>query len=136
MTRSTIESPNMEDEMNNTLAEIDDETKLREALAESQKRELEFSALLEASRTILEYRDFSQAARRIFDSCKNLIGATAGYVALLSEDGTENLVLFLDAGGVHAPLTPAFPCPSGDSGERLMAHPRRCMKTISRPARG
>ncbi|MDD5300126.1 MAG: ATP-binding protein [Gallionella sp.] len=97
--------------MNNTSAETDDETKLREALAESQKRELEFSALLEASRTILEYRDFSQAARRIFDSCKNLTGATAGYVALLNEAGDENLVLFLDAGGRTCMVDPSLPMP-------------------------
>jgi len=97
--------------MNNTLAETDGEAKLREALEESQRRELEFSALLEAPRTILEYRDFPHAARRIFDSCKKLTGATAGYVALLSKDGTENLVLFLDAGGCPCTVDPSLPMP-------------------------
>jgi len=101
----------MGDEMNDTSAESDSETQLKEALAESQRRELEFSALLEASRTILEYRDFSQAAKRIFDSCKKLTGATAGYVALLSEDGNENLVLFLDAGGCPCTVDPSLPMP-------------------------
>ena len=97
--------------MNDTSAETGSETKLKEALAQSQQRELEFSALLEASRTILEYRDFSQAARRIFDSCKNLTGATAGYVALLNEEGNENLVLFLDAGGRTCTVDPSLPMP-------------------------
>ena len=97
--------------MNDTSAETDNEAKLKETLAESQQRELEFSALLEASRTILEYRDFPQAARRIFDSCKNLTGATAGYVALLNEDGDENLVLFLDAGGRTCTVDPSLPMP-------------------------
>ncbi len=92
-------------------AATDNEAKLKEALAESQRRELEFSALLEASRTILEYRDFPQAARRIFDSCKNLTGATAGYVALLNADGDENLVLFLDAGGRTCTVDPSLPMP-------------------------
>lgn len=97
--------------MNDTMAETDSEAKLKEALAESQQRELEFSALLESSRTILEYRDFPQAARRIFDACKNLTGATAGYVALLNENGDENLVLFLDAGGRTCTVDPSLPMP-------------------------
>ncbi|MDO8464403.1 MAG: ATP-binding protein [Gallionella sp.] len=97
--------------MNDTSVATDSEAQLKEALAESQRRELEFSALLEASRTILEYRDFPQAARRIFDSCKNLTGATAGYVALLSDDGSENLVLFLDAGGRTCSVDPSLPMP-------------------------
>lgn len=92
-------------------SETDNEAKLKEALAQSQQRELEFSALLEASRTILEYRDFPQAARRIFDSCKSLTGATAGYVALLNENGDENLVLFLDAGGRVCTVDPSLPMP-------------------------
>ena len=97
--------------MNDVYAETESETRLRESLAESQRRELEFSALLEASRTILEYRDFSEAAKRIFDSCKKLTGATAGYVALLSKDGTENLVLFLDSGGLVCTVDPSLPMP-------------------------
>ncbi len=97
--------------MNTTSAVTDNEAKLKEALAQSQQRELEFSALLEASHTILEYRDFPQAARRIFDSCKNLTGATAGYVALLNENGDENLVLFLDAGGRTCTVDPDLPMP-------------------------
>ena len=97
--------------MNDTSAETGSEAQLKEALAQSQQRELEFLALLEASRTILEYRDFPQAARRIFDSCKMLTGATAGYVALLNEEGNENLVLFLDAGGRTCTVDPSLPMP-------------------------
>lgn len=97
--------------MNDASAETDNEAKLKEALAESQQRELEFSALLEASRTILEHRDFPQAARMIFDSCKNLTGATAGYVALLNEYGNENRVLFLDAGGRTCTVDSSLPMP-------------------------
>ncbi len=78
---------------------------------EEQQGRTEISSLLQASRAVLEIREFSDAARAIFDSCKNLIGATAGYVALLSEDGTENEVLFLDSGGLPCSVDPSLPMP-------------------------
>ncbi len=53
----------------------------------------ESSALLEASRAVLVHRDFEPAARGIFEACRNLIGAGAGYVGLLNEDGTRDNVL-------------------------------------------
>jgi PAS domain S-box-containing protein len=87
------------------------EATLRDALGEAQQRQAEITALLEGSRAVLEYRAFRDAARAIFDSCKNLIGATGGYVALLSEDGTENHVLFLDPGGRPCAVDPALPMP-------------------------
>lgn len=52
---------------------------------------------------------FEQAARGLFDACKAITGATAGYVALLSEDGKENEVLFLDAGGRDCTVDPHLP---------------------------
>ena len=87
------------------------EEALREALEEAHRRQVEVEALLEASRSILRHREFQDAARAIFDSCKQLIGASAGYVALLSEDGSENEVLFLDAGGLPCSVDPSLPMP-------------------------
>ncbi|MBI5966729.1 MAG: MEDS domain-containing protein [Deltaproteobacteria bacterium] len=87
------------------------EEALRYALEESKRRQAEISALLESSRAVLEYREFKDAARFIFDSCKNLIGATAGYIALLSKDGKENEVLFLDSGGLPCAVDPSLPMP-------------------------
>jgi len=78
---------------------------------ETQQRQAEASALLQAARSVLEYREFEDAARSIFDACKKLIGATAGYVALLSRDGTENEVLFLDSGGLPCDVDPSLPMP-------------------------
>ncbi len=66
------------------------------ALQESRRRQEEVAALLEGSKAVLEHHDFKEAARSIFNSCKQSTGATAGYVALLNKDGTENEVLFLD----------------------------------------
>ena len=66
-----------------------------EALEEPHREEgSESSALLEASRAVLVHRDFEPAARAIFDACKNLIGAGAGYVGLMNEDGTRDNILF------------------------------------------
>ena len=68
------------------------------SLGKSRLRESEIAALLKASSAVLQNKEFQGSARAIFDSCKELLGATAGYVALLSDDGKENEVLFLDSG--------------------------------------
>jgi len=54
----------------------------------SRQREANLSALLEGTRAVLEYHEFKESAQSIFNSCRNLTGATAGYIALLSKDGT------------------------------------------------
>jgi PAS domain S-box-containing protein len=84
---------------------------LMNTLEESQQRQSEVSALLEGSHAVLKYHDFSSAAQSIFSSCKKLIGATSGYVALLSKGGTENEVVFLDSGGLSCRVDPRLPMP-------------------------
>jgi PAS domain S-box-containing protein len=81
------------------------------ALNESQRREAEISALLKASKAVLQNREFPESARAIFDACKELTGAIAGYVALLSDNGKENIVLFLDSGGLPCTVDPSLPMP-------------------------
>ncbi|MGB3713321.1 MAG: PAS domain S-box protein [Candidatus Promineifilaceae bacterium] len=54
---------------------------------------------------------FESSAHAIFDSCKRLTGATAAYVALLTEDGKENDVVFLDTGEVSCSIDPTLPMP-------------------------
>jgi hypothetical protein len=87
------------------------EEELHTAFKESKQHQAEVLAMLEACRAVFEYRKFEDAARSIFDSCKNLIEASAGYVALLSEDGTENELLFLDSGGLPCTVDPSLPMP-------------------------
>lgn len=94
------------------------EAQLREAkesllaISEEKRRhEAELAALLKASRAILETQEFESSARQIFNSCKNLIGAESGYVALLSEDGSQNQLLFLDSGGLPCTVDPSLPMP-------------------------
>ena len=87
------------------------EQKLSSSLEEAQQRKSEISSLLKASRAVLQNKSFPDSARAIFDTCKDLIGATAGYVALLSEDKKENEVLFLDSGGLPCTVDPSLPMP-------------------------
>ena len=66
---------------------------------------------LKSSKAVLQNKEFPDSARAIFDAAKELIGATAGYVALLSDNGRENEVLFLDAGGRPCTVDPSLPMP-------------------------
>ena len=88
-----------------------DITERKEAEAKKEKALAETTALLEGLRGVLDYHQFEDCARVIFDGCKYLTGATAGYVALLSADGAENEVLFLDAGGHKCTVDPDLPMP-------------------------
>ncbi len=73
--------------------------------------EAKFDAVVRGARAILEKQSFAEAARAIFDRCCEMTGAVSGYVALLTEDGEENEVLFLDAGGLPCSVDPALPMP-------------------------
>lgn len=66
---------------------------------------------MKGARAILAHRRFADTARAIFDQCCQLTGATAGYVALLSDDGYENEVLFLEAGDLPCSVDPELPMP-------------------------
>jgi PAS domain S-box-containing protein len=87
------------------------EQELTISLEKSRRRESEISALLKASRAVLQNEEFQVSARAIFDVCKELLGATAGYVALLSDDGKENEILFLDSGGLPCTVDSSLPMP-------------------------
>lgn len=68
-------------------------------------------SLLNASRAVLELESFESSARKIFDEAKKVTGAQSGYIALLSDDGSENEVLFLDSGGLDCTVDPNLPMP-------------------------
>ena len=87
------------------------EEALRNALDKSRQYQVEISAMLESSKAILEYKKFDDAAKSIFDNCRNLLGAAAGYMALLSKDVTENEVIFLDANGLFHTVGRNLPMP-------------------------
>lgn len=83
---------------------------LEEVFDYSKQREKEVDALIKSSRMILN-SDFDESARSIFEICKHLLGATAGYLALLSEDDSESKVLFWDSGGFGCTVDRALPMP-------------------------
>jgi GAF domain-containing protein len=68
-------------------------------------------SFLNAARAIQKYTSFAEAARAIFDEACLMTGATSGYVALMTEDGAENEVLFLEAGGLPCTVDPELPMP-------------------------
>jgi transcriptional regulator with GAF, ATPase, and Fis domain len=69
------------------------------------------AALMACARTVLQKRSFPECARSLFDHCCRLIGAVSGYVALLSTDGHENEVLFLESGNQPCSVDPQLPMP-------------------------
>ncbi|MBW9261456.1 MAG: GAF domain-containing protein [Candidatus Thiodiazotropha sp. (ex. Lucinisca nassula)] len=71
----------------------------------------EFHALWHAAQSVLANRKFEVSARIIFDEACNMTGAVSGYVALLTDDGSENDVLFLDSGGLSCAVDPSLPMP-------------------------
>jgi PAS domain S-box-containing protein len=81
------------------------------ALIKSQRQEKEVAALLEGARAVLDGATFGETARAIFTACQGLFGTPAGYVALLSSDGTENEVVFLEAGGMSCTVDPSLRMP-------------------------
>jgi PAS domain S-box-containing protein len=87
------------------------EEALKQNLKELSQRTLELQALFDGAKTILEEEDFLTVARRIFDLACRMTGAKSGYVALLSEDGEENEVLFLEAGGLPCSVDSSLPMP-------------------------
>jgi diguanylate cyclase (GGDEF)-like protein len=83
----------------------------QELAAELKQLITEYEALIESARAILIQQEFSKSAREIFSLCKKVTGATSGYVALLSPDGFENEVLFLDSGGLMCTVDENLPMP-------------------------
>jgi diguanylate cyclase (GGDEF)-like protein len=71
----------------------------------------ELGVLLQAARSVLQHQDFETTARAIFTEARRFTGATAGYVALLSDDGADNEVQFLEPGGTECTVDRDLPMP-------------------------
>jgi len=103
------------------------EKKLKDVCQEKDKMAL----MLKAVHAIPTATSFEHSARFIYDICKSLIGATCGYVALLSEDESQNEILFLDDGGLPCSVDPNLPMPIQGLGRLHTLQENRSMKTIS-----
>jgi len=84
---------------------------LSRALLDAQQRCAETSGLMTCTRAVLEYQDLVSASRTVFNACRELLGARAGYVAVLTPDGENNEVLFLEPGGLSCTVDPSLPMP-------------------------
>ena len=82
-----------------------------EQTQDTPSSEAKLRAVINGARAILTRSTFDEAARAIFDYCCEMTGAVSGYVALLSENGQENEVLFLEAGGLPCSVDPELPMP-------------------------
>jgi PAS domain S-box-containing protein len=74
-------------------------------------RERELRGMLAAAQALSRNRTFAAAARAIFDHCRELIGAPAGYISLANPAGDANEVVFLEAGGLPCSVDPLAPMP-------------------------
>ncbi|MFH0998014.1 MAG: PAS domain S-box protein [Pseudomonadota bacterium] len=115
---STVESHPFPEHASQLLVAVSDTTDQKRAeiatkaaLSEALHREHETQALLAASRAVMECSTFEESSRRIFDTCRDVTGAVSGYVALLNQNGTENDVLFLEAGNLPCTVDPCLPMP-------------------------
>ncbi len=87
------------------------EKRIRDSQADAVRRQKELDGLLEAARVLLDRPDFKGAAAAIFKSARRLLNCAAGYVALLSESGDANEVVYLDSGGAPCTVDPNRPMP-------------------------
>jgi len=78
---------------------------------DKNREQVVLESLNKCAQAFLKSRDFKTPAYAVYETCKKLIGATAGYVALLSPDEKENEILFLDTGGQPCDLDPDLPMP-------------------------
>lgn len=85
--------------------------RIQSALDNATAKTRELEVLLESSKLVLENNDFQTTARKIFDSARQMTGTQSGYVALLSDSGEENEVLFLESGGLPCSVDPNLPMP-------------------------
>ncbi len=62
----------------------------------------DMAALLESARQVMPHRGFNAAVRAVFDACRQLVGARAGFAAVIRprQDGSDGEeILFLEADG-------------------------------------
>jgi PAS domain S-box-containing protein len=87
------------------------EQALSRALLDAQQRCAETLALMTCTRAVLGDRDLVSAIRVVFNACRDLLGAKAGYVAVLTADGQNHQVLSLDPGGLSCTVDRSLPMP-------------------------
>jgi len=78
-------------------------------IAELRRANREAQALVECAKSLLERRDFSDSVRTIFNQAKSLVGASGGFVCLVSEEKSNYESLFVDMAGLPCTVSPSLP---------------------------
>jgi len=84
---------------------------LQQDLDETDKHQLTHAAIIQCVELILNQEPFVVTVRNIFTSCKNILHAQAGYVALIDHTGKYFEVLHLDNGGLPSTINYDSPMP-------------------------
>jgi PAS domain S-box-containing protein len=69
----------------------------------------ETRALLKATRAIVEEPEFAKVARTVFEICRDVVGAKAGFVSLLGAEGERDDVIFAAADAQNGSTGAEFP---------------------------
>ncbi|MBD3172490.1 PAS domain S-box protein, partial [Candidatus Bathyarchaeota archaeon] len=93
------------------LVSIQDITELKQKEKKLRRANQVYQAFNKGFREILRNDSFEKTARTLFNDLTELIDAKSGYVALLSDDGSENELLFLESGGLPCTVDPDLPMP-------------------------
>ena len=80
------------------------------------------SVLLESAQAAQECQVFEEAARKIFDAYRKATGAISGCVALLSKDGNENEIQFLEDGDLPCIVDTEFLMPIREFRAEIYRH--------------
>lgn len=78
---------------------------------EKQKHLMVYDALIECVDFLLNQQKFIDVALIIYNKCKPILGADAGYVALIDQPEKSLDVLHLDTGGLTCTVNPSAPMP-------------------------
>lgn len=84
---------------------------LHSCLTSVEKHFKAHSSLVECFEFVLKRPTFAEAAENIFGRCKVILGAQAGFVALVDNSGKHLEVLHLDSGGLETQLQYDKPLP-------------------------
>jgi PAS domain S-box-containing protein len=87
---------------------------LNRLLGELRRKHAEVTGLLQGARAVAAHDKFEPALRSIFEACKALLKARAGYVALLGKTGMEHDLAFLDVDSALRPVEVSLPMPLGE----------------------
>ncbi|MBF0398690.1 MAG: response regulator [Desulfobacterales bacterium] len=90
----------------------EDITERKIAENEREKLNKELKLIIAAATTaIMDKVDFNETARLIFNMACETTQAKSGYIALLSANGEENELLFLESGGLTCSVDTSLPMP-------------------------